>query len=172
MTMKAVRFALILGLAAFAAPSFANMAPPPALNAEREIRAVDADMMAAVAAKDADKVASFYTDDAVILPPGYPPVTGAESIKKFWAGFLATPGLSLTWQLTTIKVSESGDLAVSHGPYVSEMGDATKTTEHGKSVVTWAMTDKGWRVYTDMFSGNGPSGEANAPPPTPEKSAE
>jgi uncharacterized protein (TIGR02246 family) len=158
---------------AFTAPTSANMAPPPEVTAENDIRAVDSEMQAAVAAKDAVKVATFYAADATVLPPGAPPIEGSEGITAFWKAFLATPGLSLTWEFTRVKVSASGDVAVAQGPYTMTTGEgSTKTVEQGKSVVTWVMTDQGWRMYTDMFSANAPAAPQTAestPPPAPEK---
>jgi uncharacterized protein (TIGR02246 family) len=163
---------LVIAISAIA-PSSANMAPPPEVAAENSIRSVDADMQAAVAAKDAEKVATFYAADATVLPPGAPPIEGRDGIVAFWKAFLATPGLKLTWEFTRVKVAESGDVAVAQGPYTMEMGEGTaKTTEQGKSVVTWVMTQEGWRMYTDMFSPNGPTPPPSAestPPPPPEK---
>jgi uncharacterized protein (TIGR02246 family) len=153
---------------AFAAPSSANMAPPPLLSAENEIRAADAEMQAAVAAKDAAKAASFYADGGMVLPPGSPTVEGREALVAFWTKFFEIPGLKLTWELSQIKVSQSGDVAVTYGPYTMTSGEgANQTVDHGKSVVTWVMTDQGWRMYTDMFSSDGPAPKTaeSAPPP-------
>jgi uncharacterized protein (TIGR02246 family) len=174
--MHAKLSVLCLGIVAaliVVAPSSANMAPPPDILAERDIRAVDAELLAAIQNRDAAKVASLYAADGTVLSPGSPPIEGREAITAFYAAFLATPGLDLKFEITKIKVSASGDVAVTQGPYTLTMGEGeAKTVEQGKSVTTWVLTDEGWRMYTDMFSSNGPSAPQAAeaaPPPTPEK---
>ena len=46
----------------------------------KAIRQLEADWSQAFAAKDADKIASFYADDASVFPIGMPVVTGKANI--------------------------------------------------------------------------------------------
>jgi len=56
-----------------------------------------------------------WADNATILPPGTPTISGKEAIRKYVSEAFATPGFSITWKTEKIEVSKSGDLAYSTG---------------------------------------------------------
>jgi ketosteroid isomerase-like protein len=49
---------------------------------EQTLRRLDAQWSAAAAAKDLEKTVSFYSDDAIIMPPNAPAETSKEAIRK------------------------------------------------------------------------------------------
>ena len=51
---------------------------------EKAIRDLDATWVKAAQAKDADKTASFYADDAFMLPLNAPIVSGKTQIRDAW----------------------------------------------------------------------------------------
>jgi uncharacterized protein (TIGR02246 family) len=122
----------------------------------REIRALEASMMAAVAEKGADGYMSFYAEDAVELPDGAQMLLGRESIGKTMM-FLNDKNNSLTWSPVHVDVSESDDLAYSFGNYeFRSIGkDGKPAVEHGKYTTIWKKQKDGhWKVVLDMGNSN------------------
>ncbi len=118
----------------------------------KEIRALEAAMMAAAAEKGADGYMSFYAEDAVELGNGSPPLLGKESIGKTMS-FLDDKNNRLTWAPVHVDVSESGDLAYSFGNYeFRSIGkDGKPAIEHGKYTTIWKKQKDGrWKVVLDM----------------------
>jgi ketosteroid isomerase-like protein len=102
-----------------------------------------------VAARDFTGLASCYTDDAQLLPPGSPVVTGSKAISQFWEGVAASLGLKAA-TLTTRELEVHGDTA-------NEVGDAVLITSTGegrvKYMVTWKRAADGiWKMHRDMWN--------------------
>lgn len=51
---------------------------------ERALRDLDAQWSAAAAAKDLEKTVSFYSEDAIVMPPNASAATSKEAIRKVW----------------------------------------------------------------------------------------
>ena len=118
----------------------------------REIRALEASMMAAAVEKGADGYMSFYAEDAVELPNGSPMLLGKETIGKTMS-FLDDENNRLTWTPVHVDVSESGDLAYTFGNYEfrSVGKDGKPSIEHGKYTTIWKKQKDGhWKVVLDM----------------------
>ncbi len=116
------------------------------------IRAIDADWVKAVTAKDTGALPAFYAEDAVLLPPGGQMVSGREAITKTWQQMVAQPGFGLTFASAKVEVSKSGDMAYEIGDYTLTVNDkrgkpqATK----GKYVVVWGkQADGSWKAVVD-----------------------
>jgi uncharacterized protein (TIGR02246 family) len=125
---------------------------------ESEIRKLDADWEVAVNARDAEKVVSFYADDAYGLANHRPPAVDKKEIALEWQRILATSNLKLHWQPIHIGVSKSHDVAYDVGSYTLSMtdpaGKAVNVT--GKYVVVWKKdTGSQWRIAVDISNPNG-----------------
>jgi uncharacterized protein (TIGR02246 family) len=119
---------------------------------ESAIRALDADWVKAVAAKDAQQSASFYADDASLLAPGTPLATGKDAIQKTWAGMMATPGFALSFSSTKVDASRDGDLAYEIGNYEMTTNDkkGKPQTVKAKYLTVWGKQPDGtWKVLAD-----------------------
>jgi uncharacterized protein (TIGR02246 family) len=119
---------------------------------EAKIRALDADWVKAVAAKDAQRCASFYADNGSLLLAGAPIATGKDAILKAWTGMLATPGVSLSFSPTKIEVSRAGDLAYDLGDYEETAKDkkGKSQTVKAKYIVVWGkQADGAWKALLD-----------------------
>ncbi|WP_375446607.1 YybH family protein [uncultured Fibrella sp.] len=79
-----------------------------------ELSQVNRDFAKALNAKNAKAAANCYADDAVILPPGQPNVTGQEAIQKYWQGFLDGAGY-VDGTVSTIATGSNGDLGYEIG---------------------------------------------------------
>src|SRR6266576_4077787 len=96
---------------------------------EQTLRDLDAQWSAAAGAKDLDKTVSFYSDDAIVMPPNASAARTKEAIRNVWQDLLASPGLVMSWKTTKVEVSTSGDLACVSGTY-----EVTMTDPSGKPV--------------------------------------
>lgn len=119
---------------------------------EAAIRALDAQWVQAVAAKDAAKSASFYDAQATLMAPGAPITTGTAAIQKTWAAMMATPGFALTFSPSTIHVSQSGDMAYELGTFELTTNDKKGKAQTMKAnyVVVWGkQADGSWKALVD-----------------------
>ena len=129
------------------------VAPPDTRAAdEAAIRAGDADFAKAAAAKDADKCASLYMDDAVIFSPGVPAVIGKDNIRKFFEQMVAGPRLQFAFSNVTVDVARSGDLAEDRGSVQVTTADkkGNPVTQTSEYVLVWKkQPDGSWKVAAD-----------------------
>jgi ketosteroid isomerase-like protein len=130
------------------------------------IRAIEARYSRYVAAGMADSAALIYTDDAVVMPPNQPAITGRAAIQAAWAGIM---GLG-TWHLTATPtaIEANGPLAVERGTYVQEFtpgpnappGMAAMFPDTGKYVTIWKKVGDTWMGAWEITNS---SREAPAP---------
>jgi len=124
---------------------------------ESALKALDSDWSKAAGAKNVDKTVSYYSDDAIVLPPNSPPLTSREQIRAMWKGLLSAPGFSGGWTATKVDVARSGDLAYITGNYEMTENDANgkPQTDKGKYLEVWKkQADGSWKCVADMFSSN------------------
>jgi uncharacterized protein (TIGR02246 family) len=125
---------------------------------EGAIRALDAQWSKTAAANDLEGTVSYYSDDASVLPPNAPVATGKQAIRAVWASLLG-PGVSVSWQVSKVEVSRSGDLAFAMGVYQVTMKDpqGKPVTDQGKLVEVWKkQADGKWKTAADIFNSDLP----------------
>jgi len=111
-------------------------------------------------AQNDSAIAALYADDAVLMPPAMPRVTGRENIRRFWAQVWPLKA-TLTLTTTSVRVAQAGDLAVEEGDWTWSAPSPTgEQRDRGKYLVTWIRTAGGWRVAQDIWS-------SDQPPPGP-----
>ena len=109
---------------------------------------------------DAAAFAALYTDDARLLPPNSPMLTGRQAIQAYWHGAIDSGVGDLT--LHTVQLEEIGDTAIEVATYTLDIqppgGDAAKDV--GKAGVIWKrQADGPWKLAVDMFSSDLPAAE-------------
>jgi ketosteroid isomerase-like protein len=127
---------------------------------EQTLRDLDAQWSAAAGAKDLDKTVSFYSDDAIVMPPNASAARTKEAIRKLWQDLIASPGFVISWKATKIEVAKSGDLACLSGTYEFAMNDASgkPVNDHGKYVEVWErQADGKWKCGTDIWNSDLPA---------------
>jgi len=140
---------------------------------EAAIRDANKKWQELIVKKDGKAIANeIYAENGIMLPPNAPRVAGREELEKSWTGMANIPGVELSFDSDSFTFAKSGELAVEVGHYSFAAGEgAAKTTELGKTVVTWIRKDGKWQVLTDMFSSDAPAAPAApaeaAPAPTP-----
>lgn len=98
---------------------------------------------------------SFYTDDAIMMPPGENTCTDKESRAASIKAMFAMPGANMRFQATKTEVSKSGDLGYSTGPYQFSYNDASGKEVHetGKFCETWKkQPDGSWKCIVDIWN--------------------
>jgi uncharacterized protein (TIGR02246 family) len=112
-------------------------------------------------AKDVDKVASHYADEASLMIPGQPLVAGKNGIHSAIQTLFADPDLKLSFTTVSADVSKSGDLAYTHGTYaMTSTNPKTKRVESetGKYVTVYRkQADGSWKVVADIDNADGPA---------------
>ncbi len=110
---------------------------------------------AASAGKDVDKIISYWTDDAVVVPPGQPVVEGKDALRGFVTESLKIPGFRIHWVSEKASFSPDGQVA-----YMRSTNETTLTgpdgkpmTIHGRGVTVWRRTPDGqWRCAVDIWN--------------------
>ena len=139
---------------------------------ETAIRAGEAEWAKAAAAKDVEKVVSFYADDAVLLEPNEPIADSRTAIRASWTRMAAVPDLAITWAPDKVNIAKSGDVAYDYGSYsLSHAGPAGKKVEdRGKFATVWKkQADGGWKVVLDVFNTSQPAPQPAAAKKSPPK---
>ncbi|HEX5030143.1 MAG TPA: DUF4440 domain-containing protein [Tepidiformaceae bacterium] len=127
------------------------------LPAERkELLKRDADW-AALASRGADveTIVSYWTDDAVVLPPGQPAITGKAALREYVLNSLQIPGFNITWKATDAVLSPDGKLAYLMGDNrITLQGPAGKPVAiAGRAVTVWRKEPDGqWRCAIDIWN--------------------
>ena len=100
---------------------------------------------------DAATVASLYTEDAAIFPPGGDRVDGRSAIQNFWQGAIDS-GMKIT-DLRAVEVEAREDMAGEVGVFTATVpGDAGLTTVNGEYIVIWKRTGHTWQLHRDIYN--------------------
>jgi uncharacterized protein (TIGR02246 family) len=127
---------------------------------EAALRKLDDEWSKAVGSRDLEKTISYYSDDAVVMPPNIPTLTGKEPIRTLWKSMLESPQFSGGWKATKVEVARSGDLAYVSGNYEFNETDRSGNpmTDKGKYLEVWKkQADGSWKCVADMFSSDLPA---------------
>ncbi|MBO1906332.1 SgcJ/EcaC family oxidoreductase [Microvirga sp. 3-52] len=103
-------------------------------------------------AGDAAGVATLYTDEAVILPPGAEMMKGRTAIQAFWKGAAEQLG---NGKLTTVEVKSLGPEAAQEiGTFSFRTKGSQPQEISGKYVVIWEKVGSDWKLATDIWNTN------------------
>ncbi len=112
---------------------------------------------AAFARGDAAGVAACYTDDAAILAPDLPMMTGKQAAQDYWQGGIDMGIKSVS--LKTVNLEDKGDTAIDTGTVVAVIqppgGESMEASV--KFVVIWKrQADGSWKMAVDCFNWDAP----------------
>jgi ketosteroid isomerase-like protein len=119
-----------------------------------EIRDVEAARLKTAAAKDVDAYVNYFADDASMLMPNAPLLTGKQPIKEELKPLMSDPNFSLSFLPNKLEVAKSGDLAFTQGPYKMTFSDirGNKFEDEGKYLTVWRKLPGGtWKAVEDTF---------------------
>lgn len=123
-------------------------------DAEAAIDRMNESMERAAAIGNVQGMVDIYADDAVLMPPNDPPITGLDGIRQYWSGLLSAG--KIEFDIVTDNVVQSGDLAAERGHYEMTIRPPGRApiSDSGKFVVIWRKIDGRWRNVTDIFNSN------------------
>ena len=110
---------------------------------------------AAAEGRDIDLIVSFWADDAMLMPPAMPVISGKDAIRQFIEQSLAMSGFSITWETTDVTVSQDATLAYAVGRNKTTFNDpqGKQITVHGKAVTVWRKEPSGiWKCVIDIWN--------------------
>ena len=105
--------------------------------------------------KSAEGWLSYYSDDAIMMPPNEKVCKDKASREASVKNMFAIPGMSLAFQTTKAEVSRSGDLGYAVGVYQWSSKDEKGNDYHetGKYSETWKkQSDGSWKCIADIWN--------------------
>jgi uncharacterized protein (TIGR02246 family) len=115
-----------------------------------EIEAANTKFMEMFNKGDFSGVASLYTTDATVLPPGSAMVQGRTAIEVMWKSMAEQVGDP---KLTTVDVKPLGPSAAREiGTFALKTKGATPQDVTGKYVVVWEKVGNDWKLTTDIWN--------------------
>src|SRR5438132_3092123 len=116
-------------------------------DADAYIRAAEPRFITAFNAGNADAVAGFYADDAVVLGPNAPIARGTAAIRDAFRGMT---GGHPTLSFAPDRIVQSGDVAYEYGHYTMQMGP---NADQGNYVTVWRRQSNGdWKIVADSVN--------------------
>lgn len=122
-----------------------------------ELGQMNRDFAKALTEKDAVAAANLYDENASILPPNEPIVTGRANIQAYWQGAIDAGIIDAT--VKTIEAKSNGDLGYEIGTYTLRFYGAQNDTivEEGKYTEILQRNKEGkWISTYGMWSSNEP----------------
>ena len=115
------------------------------------------DWEAAFNAQDIDTLAGMYTEDARLMPPNAPTMTGHDAVREMFGGMIEQ-GISVNLETTSYTVA----LNTAHrlGTYQTMVNG--ETVDSGKFMETWDKGSGEWLMSNDIWN-------SDLPPPPPPK---
>ena len=130
-----------------------------------EVRCREIGFSKSVEAQDRELFPTFIDPDARFVNNAV--LKGNEAIADAWATFFLEGSPQIKWRPQFVEVLESGDLALTRGPYriIDKNDQGEKTEGWGTFNSVWRLTDHGeWLVVFDAgsFPDETPSDEQRA----------
>jgi ketosteroid isomerase-like protein len=105
--------------------------------------------------RDIDRILSYWTDDAAVFPPGWPPLIGKAAIREYVESSLRIPGFKISWKSTDTTFSPDLKLAYIFGEntVTTNAPDGRTITTKGQAVTIWRRESDGeWRCAVDIWN--------------------
>ena len=137
---------------------------PPSIDHDAEAAALmqrSRDWSDLVSSAPIDEWIEYWAEDAVMMPPGLPPLEGRAAIREYVEAAAEIPGFSISWEPLSAYVAEGGDIAYMIERNVTTVSDSVGnlTTTHGKGVTIWRRAPDGsWRNVVDVWNAAPPPG--------------
>ena len=158
MKVHLIRITLAVGLVAallIGCQPIQPITPDAASAEEAEAEFVDAVMAveAAYQSEDAEHAASFYTEDALSMPPGYPPSQGRAAIQNDLQFFYDSFDLERDFQLVNYQVD--GNTATRTATWTQTLtptDGSDPIIETGRCVLGFEKVDGEWKVAWEIWN--------------------
>jgi len=94
-------------------------------------------------------IANFYTDNAMLLPPGSDFIQGKRNIEAFWQEAIDMGIKNI--KLDIIEIEQHGDTAIEMSNYTLSSAD-NQVIDQGKGIVIWKQEDGTWKLHRDIWN--------------------
>ena len=105
-------------------------------------------------AKDTERLADHYADDAFLFTTGVPPADGSTAIRQVYANASTDPAFNVQFASDKIDVGSGGDMAYSRGHFTETYTDKKtgKVMSGSGSYLTVykKQEDGGWKAVEDF----------------------
>ena len=115
-----------------------------------EVRAAERELESALSSTDPVAWVQHYTEDAVFVAPGGPPVQGREALTRMARSMRPLSEV----RITDIKTEGSGSVAAVYGrgSWVSGAGTPNPSTSNIRVIIVWRKEADGrWRVAQELL---------------------
>jgi ketosteroid isomerase-like protein len=131
-------------------------APRVDLAAERaSLMQTSRDWAKTVATRDVETIAAYWSDSAIMFPPGQAPLAGRAAIKQYVTEAMKIPNFSISWEPKSATVAASGDIGwlVERNSVTYADAKGNLVTEHGNGITTWRKDASGaWKCVLDIWN--------------------
>jgi ketosteroid isomerase-like protein len=151
-------FALICVAGVLVTTACQQQAPGTRATDAEAIKSLDAQWSKTAGTRDVDATVAYYSDDAVLLAPNEPMITGKQALRASWAALLS-PNNAVSWHATHVDVANSGELAYLTGTYQLTAKDTLghASLDRGKIIEVFRkQADGTWKVVADMYNSDLP----------------
>ena len=133
---------------------------------EKTIREMDASWLKAAQGRDAAGAAAVFASDGVAYREHLGPLVGPAAFQAYETKFQTdNPKLNVTWSTDTIRIADSGDLAIQTGEYhFTGLGPKGDGEDTGRFVTVWKKVNGEWKVAHDIASTTSPEVAAEKKP--------
>jgi uncharacterized protein (TIGR02246 family) len=124
-------------------------------DAASQVLRLDAEWSEAARRRDVERILSFWAEDAIVFPPGSPAIAGKEAIREYVLKSFQVPGFGISWRTTSVKVSQSADLAYATGTnrVTFDGPDGKPVVIEGKAVTVWRKDRNAeWKCVIDIWN--------------------
>ena len=130
--------------------------------ARTAIEATNARYGAFMAAGQADSVGSLHTEDAEVLPPNEPAVSGRANIATYMGRGLGQGTFALTLASQAVMANgadafERGNYTFAFTPGPSAPREMTAAADTGKYIAHWRNVDGQWLIAHDIWNSDRPA---------------
>jgi ketosteroid isomerase-like protein len=116
---------------------------------------------------DVDGLALMYSEDAEVLPPDVPLVTGHEAIVAYWKA--NQPG-QVRLEISEVDARKLGEFWFREGTYAAKFPEEGEPRV-GKFIELWKKDANNWLLYRQMWNRNSPQSEESPAPGTADEPA-
>jgi ketosteroid isomerase-like protein len=104
--------------------------------------------------EDVDKIVSYWSDDAVVIPQGQPIAEGKQAIRAFVVESLKTPGFKIHWVSRSVNFSPDGNLAFirSENEITVAGADGAPVKMTGRGITVWRRDGGEWFCVVDIWN--------------------
>ena len=113
------------------------------------------DWSASAGTDSLEKTLSYWSDSAVILPPGQAPIRGKEGIRQMVTGMAKIPDFHISWEPKSAVIADNGDLGYLLEENTITVNDSTgkPQTTTAKAVTIWQkQADGSWKNVVDTWN--------------------